>query len=90
MVRDKRTIGFDVRTTNLLEPLIKKLGFRNLSHMVDYICYRHASDPIEILRAKAREHQQKLMYYTDLLQELEPKERQKDLVEIQIKNESKS
>lgn len=88
MVKDKRTIHFDVRTLNLLEPLVRKLGFRNLSHMVDYVCYRHASNPIEILRIKAREHQQKLMYYTDLLKDLEAKETQKDLVELELENES--
>lgn len=82
--KDKRTISFDLKTIDIIERSFKKLGFQDLSHAVNYACERAYRNPIDIVRAKAKEAQQNLMYYSDLLRTLEEIEVTKN-VEIERK-----
>lgn len=67
MSKMKTTVNLSYATYNKADKVRKLLGIDNFSNFIEFVLKKHCSDPEEIIKLKMKEHQQKLMYYKDIL-----------------------
>jgi hypothetical protein len=77
--KTKTTISFDRDVHRGLMMLHSRLGFRDVSQYVNWLCKEALFDPAKIARSLAKEHAAKMQFYRD---QAESFETQKKLVEV--------
>jgi len=71
MVKVKHSVSFKIGTLNAAKFTAAKLGFRDLSHFVDYVIHRVCRNPIEVLREKTKHHLGLAHFYKEQLDDLQ-------------------
>ena len=82
MSKMKTSISLEHETYNKANKVRKIMGIYKFSDFCEYVIKKYCSDPEEIIKEKMKTHQQKLMYYSDILKSIEEQK-----IEVTVKEQ---